>query len=65
MGFYIEEEIVGSTFDGFTADRIRQKYKVDIVRVLKPKAVMTLEFNLERVNIFLDEDGIVTKVERG
>jgi hypothetical protein len=56
---------VGQNADDRLAERSRSQAGAKIVRVLKPDSVMTTEYNPERLNLLLDEQGVVSRVNCG
>ncbi|MBF8746960.1 hypothetical protein E2H86_18990 [Pseudomonas putida] len=51
-----------------TADLLEQARKASgsqVARILKPRDVVTLEYRSERLNLSVDEQGVVTRVNCG
>ena len=56
---------IGQNADDRLAERSRNQAGAKVVRVLKPDSVMTTEYNPERLNLLLDDQGVVSRVNCG
>lgn len=56
---------IGYTSTDALAQEVRRRSGADMVRVLRPGDITTMEFNAERVNVVLGEDSRVSAVRCG
>lgn len=56
---------VGKTATADVVERVRVDTHSRTARVLKPGEVVTMEFNAERVNIYVDANGRIERVACG
>lgn len=59
------QNLVGQKFTSGVNDQARNGAGARVVRVLKPGEVMTMEYNQERLNVILDEQGAIAALRCG
>lgn len=59
------QNLVGQAFSDSAGADVRDRSGSDVVRVLKPGQVMTLEYNPARVNIIIDGQGKISAIRCG
>ena len=59
------QNLVGQKFSSAVNDQARNGAGARLVRVLKPGEVMTMEYNQERLNVILDEQGAISALRCG
>ena len=57
--------VVGQTFNDGLANQVRQRSGAQVVRVLRPDEVVTMEYRAERLNVQVDRHNRVLTVRCG
>jgi hypothetical protein len=59
------QSAIGKKVDDSLLDEYRRISGAEIARALRPRSVMTMEYNPQRLNLRVDDDDIVTSVNCG
>lgn len=61
---YVQDHL-GSHYDAALGDSIREESGAEALRVLRPGEAHTMEYRAERLNIRLDDAGVITTIGCG
>ncbi|ARP87026.1 I78 family peptidase inhibitor [Bordetella genomosp. 9] len=59
------QNLIGTRLTGSVENEIKQKSSSRKTRILKPGEVMTMEYDPERINLILDQQGALTALRCG